>query len=164
MKAWPVLGAGLAAGVAALFCYRFRERDQADPAGDLPGVTFVRDPSIRVTEHFMASEFRSKLWPSPGWQIAWPLVDGIEALRSRLGVPVRVVSGFRSRIHNATVGGVSGSLHLRGLAADIVVLGRDVDSIALAARAVGLGGVGTYYRDGFVHVDIGHRREWSDRV
>jgi zinc D-Ala-D-Ala carboxypeptidase len=46
--------------------------------------------------------------------------DMLERIRSTLGVPVIVTSGYRSPQVNAAVGGVSSSDHLSGQAADIV--------------------------------------------
>lgn len=47
----------------------------------------------------------------------------LEPIRTLLGVPVHVDSGFRSSMLNTLVGGASGSAHLRGLAADIIPIG-----------------------------------------
>ena len=48
------------------------------------------------------------------------LVDNVlDPARRVFGGPVSVSSGYRCRCHNAAVGGVSGSQHLRGEAADI---------------------------------------------
>lgn len=44
----------------------------------------------------------------------------LERVRSHLGVPVIVTSGYRSRAVNAAVGGVTSSDHAIGSAADIV--------------------------------------------
>ena len=40
-------------------------------------------------------------------------------IRDELGVPVMVNSGYRCSEHNARVGGVKGSYHTKGLAADL---------------------------------------------
>ena len=42
-----------------------------------------------------------------------------QTIRDALGVPVRVNSGCRCEKHNARVGGVKGSKHVKGLAADL---------------------------------------------
>ena len=47
------------------------------------------------------------------------VIDMAEKLRVELGVPVRVNSGCRCEKHNAKVGGVKGSKHIKGLAADL---------------------------------------------
>jgi len=43
----------------------------------------------------------------------------LEPARERLGKPIVVNSGFRCPIHNAAVGGVANSQHMKGEAADI---------------------------------------------
>lgn len=43
----------------------------------------------------------------------------LEPARQRLGRPIVVNSGYRCSIHNATVGGVTNSQHMRGEAADL---------------------------------------------
>ena len=43
----------------------------------------------------------------------------LEPVRERLGRPIIVNSGYRCPIHNAAVGGVANSQHLRGEAADL---------------------------------------------
>lgn len=47
----------------------------------------------------------------------------LERIRSTLGVPVTVTSGYRNRAVNAAVGGVTSSDHTQGHAADIVAPG-----------------------------------------
>ena len=48
------------------------------------------------------------------------LVDNVlEPARERLGKPIIVNSGFRCPVHNAAVGGVANSQHMKGEAADI---------------------------------------------
>lgn len=43
----------------------------------------------------------------------------LEPVRERLGKPIIVNSGFRCPVHNAAVGGVANSQHMKGEAADI---------------------------------------------
>lgn len=48
------------------------------------------------------------------------LVDNVlEPARERLGKPIVVNSGFRCPVHNAAVGGVANSQHMKGEAVDI---------------------------------------------
>lgn len=49
--------------------------------------------------------------------------DRLEAFRSILGVPMKVVSGYRTPEHNAEVGGSPTSDHVQGLAADVELEG-----------------------------------------
>ena len=72
-------------------------------------------------KYFGMEEFRCKCCG----QVAFP--ENIEALvenvldpaREKLGAPIVVNSGYRCPKHNAAVGGVTNSQHLKGEAADI---------------------------------------------
>lgn len=46
-------------------------------------------------------------------------MEKLQAARDVAGIPFRINSAYRCEKHNAIVGGVSGSSHLRGCAADI---------------------------------------------
>ncbi|WP_193069536.1 D-Ala-D-Ala carboxypeptidase family metallohydrolase, partial [Pseudomonas sp. K5] len=61
----------------------------------------------------------------------------LQPLRDALGKPVYITSAFRSAAVNRAVGGVAGSQHRKGQAADIRVQG--MTSMALAQRSVALG-------------------------
>jgi uncharacterized protein YcbK (DUF882 family) len=94
------------------------------------------------------------------------LVDMLSLLQEgwRHERPILVTSGFRTRDTNlATEGAAPGSLHLRGRAADIVVLGMPLEDLGgrawLQAHRLGFMGVGLY--PGCVHLDIGPQRVWS---
>lgn len=91
------------------------------------------------------------------------LVDLLDRIRERLGVPLTVTSGYRCPEHNAEVGGVSNSQHVEGTAADITCDGIDVDYLASIAEECGADGIGCYYYQGFVHVDVrGYDARWND--
>lgn len=60
----------------------------------------------------------------------------LQPLRDSIGKPVYITSGFRSAAVNRAVGGVAGSQHRSGQAADIQVEG--MSSTALARRIVTL--------------------------
>ncbi len=76
-------------------------------------------------------------------------------IRERVGGPLALSSAYRCPEHNAAVGGVPGSLHLEGSAADILLPdGFTVDELATIAAECGGKGIGRYHAAGFVHVDI----------
>ena len=82
-------------------------------------------------------------------------------LRRRVG-PMRINSGYRSPAHNAaTPGAASRSLHMYGMALDVVPLrpGVTLDEVAQLARELGAGGVTKYST--FVHVDVAEKRTWA---
>ena len=84
------------------------------------------------------------------------LAERLERLRVREGNrPLRPNSVFRTKAYNASVGGVVGSAHTRGYAADLpapagVTLARHREHV----RAVFEGGVGYYPTKRFVHGDF----------
>ena len=82
------------------------------------------------------------------------LLDKLDALREAIGKPIHVDCMYRCPAHNAEVGGVPNSQHVLGNAADIWVDDMGVDDLADMAVSVGFDGIGRYYNDGFVHVDV----------
>jgi hypothetical protein len=73
-----------------------------------------------------------------------------------------VVSGCRSRTHNRRIGGARESYHLRCMAADIYIPGVSKGRLwRYLLKHSTRGGLGTYCRSSFVHVDVGPRREWA---
>jgi uncharacterized protein YcbK (DUF882 family) len=77
------------------------------------------------------------------------LLEALERLRSDIGRPIRIVSGYRCAEHNRRVGGAQYSQHLYGRAADLV---RGVATVQ-DALAAGFGGVG-FRGQWAVHVDV----------
>ncbi|MBS1111249.1 MAG: Peptidase [Anaeromyxobacteraceae bacterium] len=95
------------------------------------------------------------------------LLDQLHLLRlaTGSGAPFQVISGYRSPQTNAALragggGQASRSLHMQGRAIDVRLA--DVRSSVLrdAALELGLGGVGFYRTQDFVHVDTGPVRHW----
>jgi zinc D-Ala-D-Ala carboxypeptidase len=89
-------------------------------------------------------------------------MDRLQRLRDAIGVPLIVTSGYRSPAHNARVGGAANSMHLRGQAFDISMNNMDPEWFIREAKRQGFGGIGTYPKQGFVHVDTGPVRAWGD--
>jgi uncharacterized protein YcbK (DUF882 family) len=90
------------------------------------------------------------------------LVNILYQVEKKFGRRLIVVSGCRSRAHNRRIGGARESYHLRCMAADIIVPGvRKSELYRYLAGHPGRGGLGSYCRSPFVHVDVGPRREWS---
>jgi uncharacterized protein YcbK (DUF882 family) len=90
------------------------------------------------------------------------LVSILYQVERKFGRKVIVVSGCRSRAHNRRIGGARESYHLRCMAADIFIPGVSKRSLyRYLLSHPGRGGLGTYCRSSFVHVDVGPRREWA---
>jgi uncharacterized protein YcbK (DUF882 family) len=95
------------------------------------------------------------------------LLDLLFHIQTRVGPkkPIYVMSGYRSpqtnrMLQEEGIGVAENSMHLYGKAADIHVERvrlSDMRRIAVALRA---GGVGSYPRNNFLHVDTGRIRFW----
>ena len=75
-------------------------------------------------EEFLRSDtaVKKKIDNTPSWEVIKNLerlAEFLDELREAWGSGIRVSSGFRSLQLNAAVGGVSGSAHILGNAADI---------------------------------------------
>ncbi|MBW6397125.1 DUF882 domain-containing protein [Roseomonas sp. HJA6] len=109
--------------------------------------------------------FRDLREDAPG-PIPGLLLDMLSLIQERLGYtrPLRVISGYRTPQTNATLPfAAPNSLHMRGMAADIVVPGMaqaDVHAHAAAlSNHLGFMGIGWY--GSFTHVDIGPKASWT---
>ena len=69
------------------------------------------------TKNFKVTEFACKCCGDN--RIDQRVIDMAQIIREELGVPVKVNSGYRCEGHNRRVGGVKGSYHTKGLAADL---------------------------------------------
>jgi len=116
----------------------------------------------KLAPNFVDTEFRCKhcgKLPEKGMKTL--LIVLLQLLRNKVGKPLVITSGYRCPTHNKAVGGASNSQHLYGTAADVKVpQGMTVDQLAKAAEEVGFDGIGKYYKQGFVHVDV---RGWKAR-
>ena len=111
-----------------------------------------KDGGTRLAAHFTVSEFASKDGADEV-KIDLLLVQHLETIRQHFGKPVTVNSGYRTPAHNAAVGGVKGSYHVKGMAADIVVQGVKSKDVAQYAESLKIGGIGWYEKSNFVHID-----------
>ena len=80
--------------------------------------------------------------------------------------PFTVVSGYRTPKTNAMLRNRSravarNSYHMQAMAVDLRLKTRIPRQIAAAGKALGSGGVGTYSRRNFVHLDSGPTRDWG---
>ncbi|NUR26330.1 MAG: muramoyltetrapeptide carboxypeptidase [Catenulispora sp.] len=114
------------------------------------------------TAHFDFSEFTShdgvgfndgKVSATTVKENVRRLMYKLEALRKKAGnAPITVNDGFRSIAHNAAVGGASNSMHLYGVAADIVVSGHTTLQTYRIAETCGFSGLEAYTHS-WQHVD-----------
>jgi uncharacterized protein YcbK (DUF882 family) len=102
--------------------------------------------------------------------ISTHLLDLLHQLGKKLDTDCRyeLTSGYRSpetnaALHELDSGVASGSLHMKGMAADITLPARSLQQLHEAALSLRLGGVGYYPDpdDDFLHVDVGRVRRWE---
>lgn len=125
---------------------------------------------MKLTNNFDSTEFDSK----DGAEIPVDvlcnlknLAKNLQILRDELKSPIYINSGYRSPEHNRAVGGATGSTHLTGHAADIVVKDYKPKIVAsiieklIREGKMEQGGLHAYPT--FVHYDIGYgnkKRRW----
>lgn len=128
------------------------------------GISFPTDHKGKMSQHFIRSEIACKCCGKIG---PYPvnlknLLDKLEKLRTLLDTPLIITCAYRCPNHNAEVGGVPNSYHCQGMAADLWAYGKTIDELATAAEQVGFGGIGRYYGQQFLHVDIGPQSRWTE--
>ena len=109
--------------------------------------TYKYNDASKLTEHFSVSEFRCKCGRTHDTLIDPKLPEMLEKLRTKLGCKaITVNSGYRCAAHDKSVGGGGSGMHTKGLAADIVCIGRDGKPISskivsCAAQYIGFCGI-----------------------
>ena len=119
-------------------------------------ITFQRGDKTALTKNFTKSEFECPC--GCGQQsVDTELAEKLQLIRDKVDRPLKITSGYRCILHNAAVGGSSGSKHRYGMAADWRTANRSINPVALGILAVeaGFGGVGIYWYGNyaFVHAD-----------
>ena len=112
----------------------------------------MRLNEFQLTENFSLREFQC---PCCHTVMLHPkLAAALQKLREKWGKPVTVTSGYRCARHNAEVGGVPNSRHMRGLAADAAVPRAEQEKFRELARAAGCSKILPYPARNFVHLEI----------
>ncbi len=110
----------------------------------------------QFTDHFNSKEFESP--ESDKHMISKDLVEKLELLRKEYGKSITINSGYRTKEHNAKVGGVENSQHVLGKAADLTA--KDLDKLYELAITI-FNAIGDGRKKGkFIHVDVrtmGHK-------
>jgi len=125
---------------------------------------------MRLTQHFKLQEFQSKdgaEMPRNVMENIFRLSDHLQVIRNAIGNPIHINSAYRSLSHNAAIGGVKGSFHTLGMAADITSRNHtpkelyDIIEGLIESGKLSEGGLGLY--KSFVHTDIrGDRARWDN--
>ena len=115
------------------------------------------------TKNFQVKEFACKHGGEN--KIDQRVLNMAQKIRDELGVPVRVNSGYRCEKHNASVGGVKGSYHTKGLAADLsssagaAKIFSAVQKLWKSGELEDLSYCIYYAKKNFVHIDCGKTRK-----
>ena len=102
--------------------------------------------------------FKIKEFDSPDLEGSGSIMDSkilhmLDNARKKYGKSIKINSGYRTRFHNAKVGGVESSSHLKGLAVDIACKCSPCRfSLIKILQKVGFNRIGI--GNTFIHVDI----------
>jgi peptidase M15-like protein len=136
---------------------------------------WAKENRDKLTAHFARPEFDcndGSLCPTSARPAMVRLCrDFLEPLRAKFGT-CHVLSGYRHELYNARIGGARHSQHIyeqgfESVAADLRFKRGTpamwaAEAKKLRAKAGGNGGIGTYPRQGFLHVDNrSYRADWS---
>jgi hypothetical protein len=106
----------------------------------------VAHASKRLSDHFSVAELRSK-----GDGSCWvhrDLLKALEALRSEVGKPLSIVSGWRDVNHNRRVGGATSSQHTFGPSPELQSI-----RVRLARNAVLTAGRAADFNRGYITLE-----------
>jgi|GEM_PF-4899300 len=127
-----------------------------------------RDRSNKITTHFNVGELIGNSNPPKTAEEKENLIKVaqlVQNIRNEWGSAIVITSAYRDREYNAKIGGAVNSQHILGKAADICPANGNLMKFHkwLYERRdeFGIGGFGHGQHRGFVHVDIGDRREWN---
>ena len=111
------------------------------------------DGDKKVSANFQVKEFACRDG-SDIVSVDMELVQVLQDVRDYFAAPVTVNSAFRTPAYNKKAGGVTGSQHIRGTAADIAVKGVSPDDIYryLDEKYPDSYGIGKYQT--FTHIDV----------
>jgi len=116
---------------------------------------------IAISKNFVLSEFECHCCGRV--MLDSILLKKLQELRNKINSEIYIISGYRCEKHNASVGGVKNSQHLRGKAADIHARNYPLGNLLEAAENIGFGGIGTYLTKGFLHLDVRKgRARWTE--
>ncbi|WP_110971290.1 D-Ala-D-Ala carboxypeptidase family metallohydrolase [Pseudomonas huaxiensis] len=123
-----------------------------------------------LTPHFTLAEMtasqvanREGIDNEPDSLVIANLVDlcrSLEVVRSLVGMPIMVSSGYRSEVLNRRIGGSSTSAHVKGLAADIIAVSLSPRDLAQRIIDSGLSFDQLILEfDGWVHLGLAEGRQ-----
>lgn len=93
------------------------------------------------------------------------LLDKIQLLRTELGFPFKITSGYRCKDHPIEKKKVNPGAHRDGLAADIGVRGQKAYEVISQAKKFGFTGIGVAQKGNsrFIHLDVSPQKHTRPR-
>ena len=135
--------------------------NNTSPANGVAGPQQTPSPSESSFER--VSDPQLNFLPHTDSRIRPDLKNKLIRLARDWGQTLVITSAYRSPSYNASIkGAATNSLHMRGMACDIVMRPYSTsDRIVFIEKAIqaGLSGIGVY--NTFIHVDIGGKRAWG---
>jgi uncharacterized protein YcbK (DUF882 family) len=137
---------------------------------------WAKPGNMRLTAHFQASEFYTHDGTPCPTTARNGMVrlcrDYLEPMRTKFGGTAYVLSGYRHEAYNNAIHGARNSQHIyentfESVAADMrfpsgTPAAWAAEAKRLRAKHGGVGGVGLYPRQGFVHIDNrNYKADWS---
>jgi hypothetical protein len=121
-------------------------------ATSAPSEAEAKPINERTYRFFKLEEFDSPDAKGSGVNMQHSTVQMLDEARALAEIPFVINSGFRTKSHNAAIGGAENSAHLRGFAVDIRCQSQtNFERVALAVIAVGFRRIGAHHS--FIHVD-----------
>jgi len=122
-------------------------------------IEFKRGVNKKLSNNFTTKEFECQCGKCDTQYVDSELLNRLEKIRLALGAPIKIMSGYRCKEHNAKVGGATKSMHVFGRAADIQAV--DMLRLMMLVRTM-FTAIGDGRNKGFIHVDTRQvNAKWS---
>ena len=126
---------------------------------------------MKLTPNFSLHEFKCRDGtdvPEEFMENVQLLAENLQVIRDEIGIPIKVISGYRSPKYNTKIDGARRSQHMVAKAADIIIPGMtpgmvgEVIILLIKEGKMKSGGVGIY--TAFTHYDIrGRNARWRGK-
>ena len=120
---------------------------------------------MKLSKNFSLNEFHSKdgaEMPAPVFSNIIKLAKDLQVIRDECGCAIHINSAYRSESHNKSIGGVSNSKHLLGMACDLVSRNHtpkqlyDIIEHLIGQGRISGNALGLY--NSFVHYDLREKK------
>jgi len=114
-----------------------------------PKLDWTRYPNFKESEFKCSATGKCQMQPE--------LLDRLQALRSELGKPLTITSGYRDKTHPIEAAKPVPGYHARGMAADIACGANQAYTLVALALKHGFTGIGISQKSSlprFIHLDI----------